>query len=106
MPEHAAAPAVAAPDKYYIAATAQVTNRARVLKAGDTFGLFDERGDICAPQHGAEGLFHEDTRYLSDFRMRIAGGELLLLASTVSEEATLSVDLTNPDILEGERVAV
>jgi glycogen debranching enzyme len=105
MPDHAAA-AITAPDKYHIAATSQLTERARVLKAGDTFGLFDERGDICAPRRGAQGLFHEDTRYLSDLRMRIAGGELLLLASTVSEDATLSVDLTNPDILEDERVAV
>jgi glycogen debranching enzyme len=105
MPEHAPS-AIAAPDKYHIAATAQLTERARVLKAGDTFGLFDVRGNICAPQYAAEGLFHEDTRFLSDFRMRIAGGELLLLASTVSEDATLSVDLTNPDILEGENVAV
>jgi glycogen debranching enzyme len=105
MPEHAL-PATAAPDKFHIAATAPVMERARVLKAGDTFGLFDVKGDICALQHGPEGLFHEDTRFLSEFRMRIAGGELLLLASTVTEDATLSVDLTNPDIRKGASLAL
>lgn len=95
------------PDPFYIAATAQLMERAaRVLKAADTFGVFDVKGDIVTAEHAAEGIFHEDTRYLSEFRMRIAGGDFLLLGSTVSEEATLAVDFTNPDVMRQGRVAV
>jgi glycogen debranching enzyme len=105
MPDTIQGPAP--PDKFHIAATAQVMERrARVLKSGDSFVLCDVKADICASHHAAEGLFHEDTRFLCDFRMLIAGGELLLLGSTVTEDGRLTVDLTNPDILRGNSVAV
>src|SRR5688572_16977788 len=87
------------PDKFHIAATSQaMEGPARILKSGDTFAVFDVKGDLGAAEHGAEGMYHEDTRCLSELKLRVAGGEFLLLGSTVTEDATLSVDLTNPDI--------
>src|ERR1700685_1813793 len=65
-----AAPSKAAPataeDPFYIAATQQPTTRPpRSLKYGDTFIVFDNRGDIEGSSDGATGLFHQDTRHLS-----------------------------------------
>ncbi|MBV8651972.1 MAG: amylo-alpha-1,6-glucosidase, partial [Alphaproteobacteria bacterium] len=90
-------------ERYHIAATAEVMGtRPRVLKCGDTFGVFSLRGDIQSREHSAEGVFFEDTRFLSDSALSVAGGELMLLGSTViTKNATLSVDLTNPDIFRG-----
>src|SRR5690349_19288059 len=95
-------------NRFYIAATSQVMERRpRVLKAGDTFGVFDLKGDLHSREHAAEGLYHEDTRYLSELHLTVANGALLFLASTVvAEEGTLDADLTNPDILRGDRIVV
>ncbi len=72
----------------------------RVLKAGDGLAILDEFGNIDAST-AAEGFFFEDTRYLSRLTLAINGQSPLLLSSTVTEDnATLEVDLTNPDQLE------
>jgi glycogen debranching enzyme len=102
----------AAPDlsenSFHIAATGDVMEaRPRVLKCGDTFGVFNLRGDIVSREHSAEGLFYEDTRFLSDYALTIAGGHPMLLGSTViTKSATLSVDLTNPDIFRAGNLEV
>ncbi len=72
----------------------------RVLKHGETFGLFDRYGNInSSGQHGEAGLYHEGTRYLSYFELRLGGQGPLLLSSGVDEEnVVLHVDLTNPDL--------
>jgi glycogen debranching enzyme len=94
-------------DRYYILSTsARIDDRTRVLKHGDTFAVFDRFGDVEGSgvgELGIYGLYDSDTRYLSRFRLRIAGGRPLLLSSVVKDDnAFLSVDLMNPDIaLEG-----
>ena len=51
-----------------------------------------------------QGLFHEGTRFLSCLVLRLGRGEPLFLSSTVKEDnAILAVDLTNPDIRDGDR---
>ncbi|HZS85144.1 MAG TPA: glycogen debranching N-terminal domain-containing protein [Stellaceae bacterium] len=89
---------------YHIAAAAEVMERQpRILKAGESFALFDLHGDIDAAARAAEGVFHDDTRYLSTWRLRLGGVRPLLVRSSVHPETrTLRVDLTNPDILHGE----
>ncbi|MBV8201675.1 MAG: hypothetical protein JOZ15_13720, partial [Acidobacteria bacterium] len=54
-------------EKYYIVATAARggDERTRVLKEGESFGVFDRSGTIPAGGKGELGLFHEGTRYLS-----------------------------------------
>jgi glycogen debranching enzyme len=87
-------------DQFYILATAsKATERTAVLKHDDTFALFDYSGDIGAFGLGEQGLYHEGTRYLSRFRLRLNGHRPLLLSARVKEDNELfGADLTNPDI--------
>src|SRR5438477_1547901 len=87
-------------DQFYILATAsKATERTAVLKHGDTFAIFDYSGDIAAFGAGQQGLYHEGTRYLSRFRLRLNGVNPLLLSSRVKDDNDLfGADLTNPDI--------
>ena len=83
---------------FYIPAVAVATRPRRTLKHGDTFAVFDSHGDIGGAAGGAEGLFHSDTRYLSQLELLMNGQPLLLLGSNLRDDnALLSVDLTNPD---------
>ena len=94
----------APPIQFYIPATASILElRLRTLKQGDTFGVFDHYGDIVSGDGSPEGLFHKDTRYLSDLRVLVNGHRPLLLSSTVQDNnAILTANLTNPDFfLEG-----
>src|SRR5213592_3979894 len=87
-------------DQFYILATAsKATERTAVLKHDDTFAVFDYSGDIGAFGAGEQGLYHEDTRYLSRFRLRMNGHRPLLLSAGVKEDNDVfGADLTNPDI--------
>ena len=87
-------------EKYYVlASSALADDRTRVLKYGDTFGVFNRYGDIEVVGHGQLGLFHVEARHLDRMTVRLAGKTPLLLSSTVrSDNAFLSVDLTNVDI--------
>lgn len=87
-------------DTHAIAAGSQVIARQpRVLKSGGTFGLFDAHGNLSSDEHAAEGLYDEDTRFLCRLVLTLADAPPLLLGSTVViGTATLSVDLTNPDL--------
>jgi glycogen debranching enzyme len=81
------------------AATALALYRPRTLKNGSSFLVLDHFGDAQAMGATAEGLFHEDTRFLSRLSLRIAGLRPLLLSSAVSADNTvLTVNMTNPDI--------
>lgn len=86
--------------QYYIRADSSLADgRTLPLLHKDTFAVFDRYGDIQPVGLGQQGLFHEETRHLSRFEMRIAGYKPLLLSSAVNEDnVTLAVDLTNPDI--------
>ena len=64
-----------------------------VLKDGDTFIVADAAGDI---EGGSDGFFHNDTRLLSRFRLRIGDSQPTLLSSNVSADNVLFVaHLTN-----------
>lgn len=70
----------------------------RVLKEGSSFAVFNPYGDILASESGEDGLFHEDTRYLSRYELRINNSRPLLLSSAVGrDDSLLVIDLTNPD---------
>ncbi|MEZ4601092.1 MAG: amylo-alpha-1,6-glucosidase [Syntrophotaleaceae bacterium] len=93
-------------DDYHIqAATASADERTRVLKQGETFAVFDSRGDILPLGRGEQGLYHEGTRFLSYLDFLVENQRPLLLSSTVNERnELLTVDLTNPDlIIAGDR---
>jgi glycogen debranching enzyme len=96
----------AATEFYILAPEVPVPERTFVLKHDDTFGLFNDFGDIAAGARHEEGLYHEGTRFLSRLALKLAGGRPLLLSSAVRRDNLLmGVDLTNPDIyLGGDRM--
>ncbi len=89
----------ATPSAYQVGATAAIGERRMMsLKGGDTFGVFDQNGNVRAGPGIAEGVYHRDTRYLSRFDLRLNGASPILLSSTLRDNnATLTCDLTNPD---------
>jgi glycogen debranching enzyme len=91
-------------DQFYILATAsRVTERTAVLKHDETFALFDYSGDISAFATSEQGLYHEGTRYLSRFHLRLNGHRPLVLSARVKEDNELfGADLTNPDLPLGD----
>jgi glycogen debranching enzyme len=93
---------------FYIPSTGGIAGQhSYVLKQGDSFAVLDAFGDIQAIGPALEGLFFEDTRYLGRLALTIDGLRPLLLSSTVTEDnAMLSSDLTNPDLVEGGRLRV
>lgn len=90
-------------DQYYILASAPPAAQAtRVLKHGDTFAVLDPSGDIVPTGLGEQGVYHRGTRHLSRYELSINGRRPLLLSSTVRDRnELLTVDLTNPDLVDG-----
>ena len=88
-------------DQFYIFSTsARIDDRTRVMKHGDTFGVFDRFGDIEQTPTGELGVYDHDTRILSRFSLRLEGRRPLLLSSTIKDDnAILAVDLMNPDLM-------
>ena len=64
----------------------------RILE-GATFCICDEVGDL---HHQGEGLFSEDTRYLSRFKLTINGHRPLLLSSDKIEYFSAAFFMRNP----------
>ena len=98
--------AEAVPNPFYISATTSLLERRpRTLKQGDTFAVFDHYGDVSSRGGSPEGVFHKDTRFLSDLRVLVNGQRPLLLSSTVQDNnALLAADLTNPDLLKAGKL--
>ncbi len=95
----------APPTQFYIPAAASLQERRpRTLKHGDTFAVFDHNGDVVSGPGSPEGLFHRDTRHLSHLHLAICDARPMLLSSMLRDDnATLTCDLTNPDLYEDER---
>jgi glycogen debranching enzyme len=90
---------------FYVAATGIGSRPQCSLKYDDTFLVMDNHGDIGAAEGGPDGLFHNDTRFLS--RLELTVNELLplLLGSNVRDDnSVLTVDLTNPDIVRDGQI--
>jgi glycogen debranching enzyme len=92
-------------DQWYVAAKAARTEEnPQVLKHDETFAMFDRFGDIPLVGSGEQGLYHEDTRFLSQHELLIDGARPLFLGSTVQEYSSLlTIDLMNPDLGSDER---
>jgi len=86
--------------QYYIATTAsQADDRARVLKYGRLFVVFDRLGDVQTSGLGEEGLFFDGTRHLSEFCLKLWNARPLLLSSTVAtNNFVFTADATNLDV--------
>ncbi|MES2940743.1 MAG: amylo-alpha-1,6-glucosidase [Pseudomonadota bacterium] len=95
-------------DKWYVAATfAHPEEQPQVLKNDETFAMFDRFGDIAVLAPGQEGLYHDDTRYLSHQELTINGARPLFLGSSMQEDnSLLAIDLMNPDLTAGDEVVL
>ncbi len=96
------------PPEFYIPATASILEqRPRTLKHGDTFAVFDHYGDIVEGEGSPEGIYHQDTRHLSRLELKFEGRRLLLLSSTLRDDnASLTVDLANPDVFRDGHIVL
>ena len=93
---------------YYIATPlSPVDDRARVLKYGRTFFVFDRLGDVQPGGLGEQGLFVEGTRHLSQLKAHLWRTPPLLLSSTVETNNFLfSADLANLDVSRYQEVVI
>ena len=94
--------------QYYIATTSSpVDDRARVLKYGRLFFVFDRLGDVQTSGLGEEGLFYDGTRHLSELSLNLWNARPLLLSSTVATNNFLfTADLANLDVFREEQIAI
>ncbi len=90
----------AVPDAYAVGATSVLSERRlHTLKHGDMFGVFDQSGNILHGPGIADGIYLLDTRHLSALTLTLQGAPPILLSSALRDNnATLSCDLTNPDM--------
>jgi glycogen debranching enzyme len=93
---------------FFVPPSASIQERTpRALKSGDSFALFDVHGDALGAMHGPEGVYYRDTRHLSYWRMTICGSYPMLLGSNIDDRIdALIVDLTNPDIMDGDEILI
>ncbi len=95
-------------DGFTVGATAILAERRlHALKYGDLFGVFDQNGNILSGPGIADGLYYLDTRHLSSLTLSICGQSPILLSATLRDNnATLTCDLTNPDlVLDGRKLS-
>jgi glycogen debranching enzyme len=100
------------PEAAFTITASQPARLPRVLKYGDTFIVLDSRGDIRNDaggvlSGGSAGLFHNDTRHLSRLELLVNGEPPLLLGSTLRDDnSAYFIDLTNPDLMDGQRIVL
>jgi glycogen debranching enzyme len=95
----------APPEAAFTITATQPVRPPRALKYGDTFVVFDSRGDIGTESGDSSGLFHRDTRHLSRLEVMVNDGPPLLLGSNLRDDnSAFFVDLTNPDLMDGQRI--
>jgi glycogen debranching enzyme len=94
--------------QYYIATkSSPADDRAKVLKYGRMFSVFDHLGDIQSSGLGEQGLFFQGTRHLSELILCLWNARPLLLSSAIKANNFLfTADLTNLDVSHLDRVVI
>jgi glycogen debranching enzyme len=94
--------------QYYIATkSSPADDRAKVLKYGRMFSVFDHLGDIQTSGLGEQGLFSQGTRHLSELALCLWNARPLPLSSAIKANNFLfTADLTNLDVSHLDRVAI
>ena len=94
--------------QYYIAAGSSPSDdRARVLKYGKCFAVFNRYGDIEPLGFGEHGIFFRGCRHLSEFALNLWEARPLLLSSTVqSDNFAFIADLANVDVAENGTIVI
>ncbi len=92
---------------YVLATSGRTEEQPQALKRDDMFALFDRFGDIAPWAGGEQGLFVNDTRFLSRLELLIEGSRPLHLNTVVRDNGSvLAVELMNPDLQRGNHIAV
>ena len=87
-------------EQYVLATSAMVAEKSRTVKHANTFAVFDSHGDIHRSASGDQGIYHNGTRFLSDYQFYLQGERPMLLSSDISQDNhMITVDLANPDLL-------
>ena len=77
------------------------------LKHEESFAIFDSLGNIESKGLGEQGIYYKGTRFLSKYEMFICKKKPLLLSSAIKEDnSVFTVDLTNFDILNKDKVVI
>ena len=94
--------------QYYIATkSSPADDRAKVLKYGRMFSVFDHLGDIQTSGLGEQGLFFQGTRHLSELILCLWNARPLLLSSAIKANNFLfTADLSNLDVSHRDSVAI
>ena len=100
-------PTEPSPEAAFTITATQSSRPPRALKYGDTFVVLDSRGDIGSASDHSSGLFHHDTRHLSRLELVVNDQTPLLLGSNLRDDnSAFFVDLTNPDLMDGQRIVM
>ncbi len=88
------------------AALARNISDAVVVKSGEPFFLCPPDGQIDLDGDHGFGLYHHDTRFLSGYRLWVAGIRPSPLAAGARSGDSATLELTNPELLvrDGQRI--
>ncbi len=87
------------PETFDIGAAASLTAQPpKVLKHDDLFAVFDHWGDCGRRRNSPEGLYFNDTRYVSRWDLRLDADRVPLLLSSIHDDdgSALTATLANP----------
>jgi glycogen debranching enzyme len=85
---------------------AELAGPVLAVKEGETFVYSGPGGNLDDRHEHGHGLYHRDTRFLSHYVMKLSGRSPVLLSSSWERDYMSYVDLTNPDLLDGDQVTV
>jgi glycogen debranching enzyme len=82
---------------------ADLPGKVLAVKEDETFLYSDIEGNLDDRVELGLGLYYRDTRFLSNYRLKISGRDPILLSSSGERVYVSHVDLTNPDLYDEER---
>jgi glycogen debranching enzyme len=77
-----------------------------VLKCGAMFLCARPAGDVNADAASGEGLYRDDTRFLSELRVTFGGAKPVLLSRSVEDGHRAVVNATNPSLHDARDVEI
>jgi glycogen debranching enzyme len=84
----------------------ELLSKVLAIKEGETFLYSDTEGNLDERPGYGLGLYYQDTRFLSRFKMRISGRDPILLSSSAERAYMSYIDVTNPDLYEDDELTV
>ena len=79
---------------------ADLPSRVLAIKEGEAFLYCDTEGNLSDRHELGLGFYHQDTRHLSHFMLRVSGRDTVLLSSSAERGYMSYVDLTNPTLYD------